>query len=261
MMAMPQSHRHAALDGILFAEDFDDDGLPLSNGGGEDPAPPAGIPKQDIVEVEPHFSAEDLAAARQQGFDAGRQSGRDDARQLHQQKVAEVCERIAHFIEQDTDSSLQLTERSIEAVTQLLLGTIAALLPSVCNRHAAAEIATTVRNLVGGLSHETVISVSVAPSLQDALRTALMSLPPHTARRIVIVGVETMAEGDAGLEWAQGRASHSSQRARQAATEILTQLNLIDPERPREHQRSIGDWQNAASMPTENNKIGEAIDA
>lgn len=248
----------AALGGILFAEDFGDDesspDAPCRDDGDTDEIQP----KHDIAEVEPHFSAGEVAAARQEGFDAGRAAGRDDTAAQQHRRVGDAIEKIGLVLDRDSAASLELTERSVEAVAHLLVSMLAAMLPSVCNRHAAREIAETVRNLVGGISHDTVMSISVAASLQDPVRSALMSLPVHIARRVVVIAVDTIPDGDASIEWTQGRASHSTKRTREAAIEILTQLGLLAPAQP---QRSNAEKQSADLTPAHSAKIEETIDA
>lgn len=245
---------HAALGGILFAQDFGDDEPSPGVIGHDDEETNENEPKQGMGEVEPVFSAHDLAAARQEGFDAGRAAGRDDIAAQQRRRVGDVVETIGQILDRDSAASLEMVERSIEAVTQLLVSTLVAMLPSVCNQHAAVEIAETVRNLVCGIPHDTALSVSVAETLQDPVRSALMSLPVHIARRVVVIAVDTIPEGDASIEWAQGRASHGTKRAREAAIEILGQLGLLVPSQP---QRSnAGDL-----MPAQFAKIEETMDA
>jgi hypothetical protein len=154
-----------------------------------------------------------------------------------------------------------MTDRSVEAVARLLIDTLAAMLPSVCNRHAAHEIAETVRNLICGMSQDIVVSVRIAASQHEAVRAALAHLPAQMARRIVLVAVDIMPEGDATLEWAQGAASHSPKRARQAALEILERLHLIEPQQQQVSKTPNTEWQPAMPEEVSKAKIGETIDA
>ena len=261
MMTAPRATGPSRLDGILFAEDFGDDELlegetqPGHRGAAETPT------ARDNVEIEPHYSADHLASARRDGFDAGRAAGQDDAQAQHQRRIARACEQITHFLECDATSSQKLLEQSIQAVAQLLMGTLAAMLPSIGTRHAAHEIAGMVANLMGSMTADSVISASVATSLLDDLRAALVVLPVHLARRVVLVPVDTMPVGDATLEWAQGSASHSPGRARQAVLEILTQLELIEPEQPPKPQKPRAEWPGAVPAPATMIEKGETIDA
>ena len=249
------------MDGILFAEDFGDDELPEDKIQAGHMGTSESYTVRGNVEIEPHYSADDLASARQHGFDAGRAAAQDDAQAQHQRRIAKACEQITHLLERDVGSSQKLLEQSIQAVAQLLMGTLAAMLPSVGMRHAAQEIAGTVANLISSMTADSVISVNIATSMLDELRAAMVVLPAHLARRVALVPVDTMPVGDATLEWAQGSASHSPARARQAAIEILTRLELIEPEQPPKPQKPRAEWLGAALAPAAMIEKGETIDA
>jgi hypothetical protein len=227
---MQNCHAAANLNGILFAEDFDDEPMVQAGQNGD-------LPTDTVLSAEPsmaapQFFAEDLAAARHEGFSAGRDAGLADTKHHFEKATLDACASIAGALERDAAAGLLLIDQSIASVTCLLIDTLAAMLPATCAHNQAREIAAVVRELVADMTGETVMQINVAHALCDELKSALLPLPAHLARRVVLRPKDDVAEGDALLSWGQGTASFSAGRARRAVMEILGVLQLIqvDPD-------------------------------
>lgn len=229
MLNTPNCHTAPSLHGILFAEDFDDE--PMAQAELHDGLLPADKHAPEIGIGASHFSDEDLAIARHEGFAAGRDAGLADAKARQGQAISDACLSIAVSLERDAAMGAHLIEESVAAAARLLVDTLAAMLPATCARNQAREVADVVRNLVADMTGETVMRVGIAHTLHDDLKSVLMSLPPHLARRVVLCPTDEVADGDAKLSWDQGTASFSAGRARRAVIEVLGVLQLIQPER------------------------------
>lgn len=229
MLDTPNRYTAPSLHGILFAEDFDDE--PMAQAELHNGLLPADKLVPELGIVAPHFSAEDLTTARHEGFAAGRDAGLADAKARHDQRISDACASIAASLERDAAMGAHLIEQSVAAAVRLLIDALAAMLPATCARNQAREVADAVRGLVADMTGETVMRVGVAHAQHNDLRSALMSLPPHLARRVVLCPTDDVADGDATLSWDQGTASFSAGRARHAVMEVLAALQLIQPER------------------------------
>lgn len=229
MLEAPNRHTAPSLHGILFAEDFDDEPMAQTelHGG----RLPADTHAPEPESGAPHFSDDDMAIARHEGFAAGRDAGLADAKARQGQAISDACLAIAVSLERDAALGAHLIEQSVAAVARLLMDTLAAMLPATCARNQAREVADAVRSLVADMTSETVMRVGIAHALHDDLRSVLISLPPHLARRVVLCPTDDVADGDATLSWDQGTASFSAGRARRAVMEVLGVLQLIQPER------------------------------
>lgn len=257
MLETPTHQTAPGLHGILFAEDFDDEPMVKI----DDTTLSDAMPTPDIMIDAVQFSADDLAAARQEGYAAGRDAGMADAKGRHDKAIAAACDAIAAGIERDAAARADQIEQSVAAIARLLMDTLAAMLPATCARSQAREVADVVRTLVGDMTGEAVMRVSVAASLLDDLRSALISLPPPLLRRVVLFPTDDVAEGDALLTWDQGTASFSAARGRRAVMEVLVQLQLIQPERdtaPRILRPGMPTTETLSSLPI---KEGETINA
>lgn len=227
MFEAPDRNTAASLVGVLFAEDFDDE--PSAETAQQRDLSPTDVATSDIVIADGQFSADDLTAARQEGFTAGYDAGSVDAKSCHDKAIAIACTAIGAALERDGAVCMRVLEQAVEAAVHLLMETLTALLPATCARNQAREVADVVRRLVGDMTGEAVMRVSVAAALHDDLRAALTSLPPHQARRVVLFPTDDMADGDVRLAWDQGTASFSAGRARRDVMGILEMLKLVQP--------------------------------
>lgn len=212
-------------NGILFAEDFDDEfsDSDVSEAIASAPEPETADP------VEPFFTADDLAAARSESYAEGYQAAADEAAARENSNIARCLAQIEHHLEDAHTHAVASAAQASEAVARLIFGTLASILPTLCARHEAAEIAGLVATTMVGMAGVPAVCVTVAPPLVDPLRECLVDLPPDTGRRVAIAAQDGMETGDARIAWEAGAAGRSSRRAREAVIAVLTQLGLVDP--------------------------------
>jgi flagellar assembly protein FliH len=179
--------------GVLFAEDFD---LPAR-------------PDEPAV-IAPEFTAQELAAAREAGFAAGRDLGLAEAAVETEAALAVASRSVAAQITALGAEAQAAAEAAARAVAQLLLDTLAALFPTVCARHGAAEAEAVLRALVPGLATEPALALRANPRLLPGLRAELARLDPALAARTDFTPSELAAPGDIALAWQHGSAERSA---------------------------------------------------
>jgi flagellar assembly protein FliH len=205
--------RHPA---ILFAEDFDaePDIAVLDEPSG------AAVPPPAITEAE-------LAAARDEAYAEGHRSGlaqaAADRAEITRQMVSVIADRMA---EADAEAA-RVAERSAEAVAQLLLGTLGTMLPALCARHGAAEVAAVARAVLPSLVREPRVTVRVSPHVAAAVETELARLDPEFRARVELVETAAVPPGDARISWHEGVAVRDSAALWRAVAEALAPLDLL----------------------------------
>ena len=216
-------HAHHPAAGILVAEDFDDD-----------PQPAAPVVEPEAVPEPPPcaLTEADLAAARSEGYAAGLHAARQEAGLVLSEAARLLC---GHLVEH-LPAHIEARERQIAAVSEsaakLVFAALAAHLPSLALRHAASEITHLLHDLIGDIAADQAVQVSVSPSLLDALRQSLASLPRDLARRVVLHGDDSLDPGDARLGWEGGAAARRVRPVQEALAEILRNLDLLPPLSP-----------------------------
>ncbi len=245
---MPTHHTafsKAETFGILFAEDFDDD---FSDERASATATP--VPEPEIIE--PVFSAAELEAAKQEGFANGYAAALENSEEQRRAVASHAVLKVETLLERVREESTVAVERSIDSIAKLIFATIASLMPNLCARHDAGEIASLVRDLIVSLTPEQSLKVTVAPEIADDVRSALGILSSDAARRVAIATHGDMEPGDVRLAWDAGAASRSSRQVQKAIIAVLDQLGLLEPAVPETKSPAKGQpsLQTLPSMPS-----------
>ncbi len=236
---MEQASFRPSLVGVLYAEDFDDDGedlapAPASAGffamrrATDKPVPEAEPIEPEPVEpdvIEPSFTAAELDAARAEGREAGRVEAE---RGLVASRTA-MMSLLAVGLSEVQDSARDVAKASAEDVARCLLSMVAACLPALCERQGAAELQALARALLPALVDEPRIVVRVHPYMQAAMQAEIAALDIELAERVQLLPTEAVAPGDARISWADGAVVRDTARARRAVEDALAVLGLFDP--------------------------------
>ena len=210
----PQPSRLAAA-GVLYAEDFDDDGQAQ-----DVPSHPA--PEPELIE--PVFTAEELETAR---ADA-RAVGRAEAERGVAASRVQVLQLIASAMAEAREEAQQIAQQVAEAVARCTLTSLAACLPALCSQHGGDELRALMRVVLPALTNEPRITVKLHPHMVPVVRDEIASLDLDAADRITLQPSETVAPGDARVSWSDGAAERHATRAQAAVQEALAVLGLLE---------------------------------
>ena len=216
MAASTAPHRSSLL-GVLYAEDFDEDG--------SEPQPVA--PAPDLEIIEPVFTAADLEAARAEGRLAGRTEAEHGLAGARNQMLATVSAGLSEA----RAGALAVAEAAAEGVAQCMLSALAGCLPDLCVRHGTAELRALVRALLPALSQEPRISVRVHPRMLPMMQEEIAALDADLAACVQLVPTDAMPPGDARINWTDGSAVRDTAHARAAFEDGLALLGLLQRER------------------------------
>lgn len=212
----PRLHRPSVL-GVLYAEDFDDIG-------GSDLVAPDPVAEPEIIE--PVFTAAELDAARAEASAAGRAEAERGLAGSRTQLLA----RVASSLEDARAAAREVAEQAAEGVARCLLGALAACLPSLCERHGAAELQAFVRTLLPALTEEPRVIVRINPVMMAMMQSEISGLDDEIAERIQLLATEAVPPGDARVTWGDGSAVRDTSRARAAFDVGLAELGLLQLE-------------------------------
>ena len=216
-LSAARPHRPSLL-GVLYAEDFDDDGAASSV-----PEPQPG-PEPEIIE--PTFSASELEAARAEA----RRAGRTEAEHGVVASRTRLLAKLAEGVTEARVGAYAAAEHAAEGVARCMLSALAACLPALCEQHGAEELRVLARTLLPALSEEPRITMRVNPHMMAAMQAEIASLDAELAERIHLLPTDAVAPGDARISWAEGSAARDSSRARAAFEQGLASLGLLQRE-------------------------------
>ena len=205
--------------GALYAEDFDAPPPAPAPAAPPEPAPPP-------EPVEPVYTAADLAAAREDG----RQAGRTESERSLAAARLQRLDQIANFLAASQASADAVAEAAADAIARTMLSALAACLPALCAQHGAGEVRAVIQAVLPGLAHEPRITVRVNPLLIPAMTAEIADLDSEVAERLLLVPVESMAPGDVRVNWQDGAAIRETGRVCAAVNDVLASLGLLEQE-------------------------------
>ena len=184
---------HADL--LLYPEDF------------ADPRPRAApLPVLVQASVVPGFTAEDVEAARAEGYLSGETAGRAAEAAGQRARLAEALARLAERLDAAEESSVAAVESRAQALGRVLVDALTAALPSLAAQCGVAEMRRVIAMIMPALSREASVTLHVPPDLLEAAHAELDALRLRRAVPPVVVADAQLPPGDIEITWTDGRA-------------------------------------------------------
>jgi len=204
--------KRARRPAILFAEDFDAlPGITVL----DDPP--------DETEPPPGFTAAARAEAYAEGHRNGLAQAAADRAEVSRQMLATIADRL----DGAAAEAARVAGESAEAVARLLLGTLAALLPALCARHGATEVAALARAVLPALARESRVTIRLSPHVVRAVEQELDRLDPELRACVALAPTDAVAPGDARIVWQDGTAIRDAAALWRTVAETLAPLDLL----------------------------------
>ncbi len=164
--------------------------------------------QEEDQEEAPVFSEEDLAAAQQSGFDAGRQDGLREAQSSQEETVAAALERIAAAAEHLVQAEDRRETEQQAATVNLALAMARKLFPDMARKTALSEIEAAVIAVLDDRHDEPRVAVVVHDTLLEPLKARIddISAARGFAGKVIVIADEKIAPTDCRIEWADGGA-------------------------------------------------------
>jgi hypothetical protein len=180
-----------ALSDALFAEDF---GLPYR-------PPPVVMPEVTA----PPLDAADLEEARQEGYDRGYAAGCETAAAASTRAAAQTAAAInAALADADRRAAAQ-ADAAAQEIGQLLLASLAAMLPAFCDRHGPKEVARLATAVLPSLRREPQIVIEINPAATEAIRSAIAVCGCESAA-VTLTTTGRLRPDEIRINWRDGAA-------------------------------------------------------
>jgi len=177
--------------------------------------------------IEPVFSADELAAARDAAWREGQAAGLQAAAASAAAAKLQALEAVAGQIRTSHDEAVALAEQTAEGIARLLLDSLAAAFPSLCSHYGEAEVRAIVRFVLPWLTQEPAITVRAHPHTAAALTQEIDNLDPDIAVRVQIVTCDAMPPGDVRVTWHNGSAVRDAARLWDQVAAVLVPAGLL----------------------------------
>ena len=180
--------------------------------------------------IEPTFSAEELAAAREEGWADGRDTALAEAAERQELALQQAAGRVAEQLAALHRELYAAAEERAEAMARLVLDALAAVFPALCAAHNESESVALVRALLPGLSRLPSVTIRAHPSFADKLSHEIDRLDVAEPGRIQVSAAESIAPGDVRIRWGDGSASRDSGQIWQRVSAVLAAAGLNIPQ-------------------------------
>lgn len=178
------------------------------------PLPPEPDPMEETLRAV-------AAAAREDGFAAGRASMTQEAANRAAESLANIAKSLAASQQASADVAIEASK----GITRVALAMLDAALPGLASQQSAALVADFAERLRPALGFLPEAHLHVAPGLIEDVRALVGDLA------VTLVPDTTLAPGDARASWQGGGAEFDLAKRRLAIAEALSAAGLyVDPE-------------------------------
>ena len=156
----------------------------------------------------PTFSEEELALAREQSFEAGREAGLAEAQASQEQMLAMAMSAAAHHLQTIGAAQAEANEAMLKEGVAVALAVLKKLHPEFARRFALAEIEEALLSCLHGLEQAARLKVKVRSELVGPLKERVDALAASASfeGKLVVSADDTLAPGDCHVEWSGGGA-------------------------------------------------------
>jgi hypothetical protein len=160
--------------------------------------------------ADPLFTQADLAASRQDGFDAGHAAGmaaaaasREAARTAAEIQALGI---IAAAMADARKEAAHVADQAAAAMARTVIGAMDRVMPDLIARSGLNEVGAMLGHVLPGLSREPAVRVEVPAAIAGSIAASLGTLPAELRDRISVTGLDSLRAGEARVHWASGQA-------------------------------------------------------
>jgi flagellar assembly protein FliH len=183
----------------------------------------------------PTFSEEELALARDQAFEAGRQAGLQESAATLQQMTGMALASCAHHLQALGTAQRAANEALERDAIAIALAVLRKLQPEFSRRFGLAEIEAALAEALVTVDRVARVSIKVHPDLVAAIKekSEAMVLEAGFEGKLIVTGDAAMAAGDCRVEWGDGGVERDVARSwaeiEQTVTAALGKLPFAEP--------------------------------
>jgi flagellar assembly protein FliH len=179
------------------------------------------VEDEDLPEPEPDlpppptFSEEELALARDQAFEAGRQQGLQEAAAALDQMVGMAMAGCAHYLQALGAEQHRANEEMVKDSVAVAVAIVHKLHPEFARLHGMAEIEAALTECLSNVDRVPKITIKVHPDLVAEIQKKCASLASQASfeGKLIVASDSLLALGDCRLDWGDGGAERSTARS------------------------------------------------
>jgi flagellar assembly protein FliH len=162
----------------------------------------------------PTYSEEELALARQESFEAGRQAGLQAAAEGTKRVMATALTVMGEQLRGIESRQEAANERRLEAAVAVAVTVVRKLQPQMSRRSGVDEIIGVVEECLSYLDDDIRVTVRVNPDHLDAIRGPAQRVATAFAfpGKLAFAGDQRLEPGDCRVEWGDGGAERDQAR-------------------------------------------------
>jgi flagellar assembly protein FliH len=198
-------------------------------------------PEEELPPPPPTFSEEELALAREQALEAGRQAGRQEAEMATERLLAQSVEMISdHLQNLATVQQTANDDRMREAIA-VALAVVRKLQPEMSRDHALEEIAGVIQECLTHIDKDVRVTIRVNPAHMDSIRHFANQAAEATGfeGKLVYTADPRIALGDCRVEWGDGGAERDQARIWGEIDAVLARALCDGPTGPAQEINSV----------------------
>ena len=221
------------LEKFMFNVSFDDDAIAAAKAEAEE-AKNIEIEEEYEPEIEaPTFSEDQVDAARQEGFDKGREEGIREAADAIETKINDTLGMIgAQFTELFHRQTVGNAETFSDAVN-IAVAISRKCFPHFTEIHGLEEVVRMVSHVLTEVLEEPRVIIHISPEMKIALNDRLepVAKDANFEGQIILLESEDIASGDCRITWSSGSAERDMDSVWSRLDEIIEQnLNAVKDE-------------------------------
>ncbi|MEA4839120.1 MAG: FliH/SctL family protein [Rhodospirillaceae bacterium] len=173
-----------------------------------------GSEELDLPPSPPVFSEEDVSIAREQAFEAGRQTGLREAEEASARLEALSLANLAEHIRALDKAQKQASQERLGSAVDLALAITRKILPETAQQNGAEEIVGVVRDCLARIDEPVRVTVRVHPDYQNGVRDRMQTLAEENGfeGKLIVAADSRIAPGDCRVEWGDGGAERDQER-------------------------------------------------
>lgn len=209
---------------FLFNVSFDESGSVKASGGAPaDDSESAYIP-EEVVQV-PTFSEAEMSAARQEGFESGKQEGVNQESGANKKRVAETLDELTQQFQTLFSEQSSANKEIFDVATDIAVTISRKCFPYLNEIYALTAIQEMVKEVLSEIIEEPRAIIRVHPDMVTSLNQQLSKIAEvaNFEGQILVIDDEEIPVGNCRLTWSSGSAERDLSVIWQRVDQIIEQ--------------------------------------